>query len=73
MIPTLLSSTLNFVNFIGKVGNLKGQVDNVVEQIGNFMGQGLKLMGQVGNLMGLSGHKFKIEDSDYKSKQFVSL
>ena len=64
LITKLLSSTLNFVNFIGEVGNFMGHVGNLMGHVRNFMGQVGNPLGQVGNPMGedgtLMGLLFKI-------------
>ena len=70
LITKLLSSTLNFVNFIGEVGNFMGHVGNLMGHVGNFMGQVGNPLGQTGNPMGedgtLMGLIFKTEDNDLK-------
>ena len=55
LITKLLSSTLNFLNFIGEVGNFLGHVGNLMGHVGNFMGQVGNPLGQTGNPMGEDG------------------
>ena len=47
-----------------------GHVWNLMGQVGNPLGQAGNPMGEDGTFMGLI---IKIEDSDLKSKQFVSV